>query len=138
MYTENFISAKELDYALKVGVTLNIGALETLETHRDKLRGKSIYVRINPKLGAGTSYHVITGGPKSKFGVYEDNIDEFIKVAKDNNIRIKGIHQHIGSNLKKKDEEVFLETLGYVASLLPKFEEVDVINIGGGLGVVYQ
>lgn len=95
-------------------------------------------MRINPKVGAGTSYHVITGGPKSKFGVYEDNIDEFIKVAKENNIHIKGVHQHIGSNLKKKDEEVFLDTLKYVASLLPKFEEIEVFNLGGGLGVAYQ
>lgn len=104
MYTENFISAKELQYALNAGVTLNIGALETLQAYKDKLKGQNIYVRINPKLGAGTSYHVITGGPKSKFGVYEDNIDEFIRIAKDNDIHIKGIHQHIGSNLKKKDQ----------------------------------
>ena len=59
-------------------------------------------------------------------------------MAKENDIHIKGIHQHIGSNLKKKDEEVFLETLKFVASLLPKFEEVETINIGGGLGVAYK
>jgi len=52
-----------------------------LITHKDKLKGKNIYMRINPKVGAGTSYHVITGGPKSKFGVYEDDIDKFISVA---------------------------------------------------------
>jgi len=39
------------------------------------LRGKRIFIRINPKVGAGTSHHVITGGPKSKFGIYEDKID---------------------------------------------------------------
>ena len=75
------------------------------------MKGKNIFVRINPKLGAGTSSHVITGGPKSKFGVYENDLDEFIKVAEENNIHIKGIHQHIGSNLKKHDEEVYLETI---------------------------
>ena len=138
MYTENFISSKEMDYAIKAGVTLNIGALDTLIQFKDKLKGKSIYVRINPKVGAGTSYHVITGGPKSKFGVYESDIDTFIGVAKENGIKIKGLHQHIGSNLKKHDEEVFLETLEYVASLLPKFEDVEVLNIGGGLGVSYK
>lgn len=58
---------------------------------------------MNPKLGAGTTYHVITGGPKSKFGIYEDKIDELIKVAKEYDIHIVGVHQHIGSNLKKKD-----------------------------------
>lgn len=95
-------------------------------------------MRINPKVGAGTSYHVITGGPKSKFGVYEDDIDKFISVAAQNDIHIVGLHQHIGSNLKKHDESLFLETLDYVASLLPKFSEVDTLNIGGGLGVAYK
>lgn len=95
-------------------------------------------MRINPKVGAGTSYHVITGGPKSKFGVYEDDIDEFIRIAQQNDIHIIGLHQHIGSNLKKHDEEVFLETLEYVCSLLPKFSEVSALNIGGGLGVSYK
>jgi diaminopimelate decarboxylase len=138
MYTENFISSQELNYALSKGVTLNIGALDTLKQYKEQLKGKSIYVRINPKVGAGTSYHVITGGPKSKFGVYEDDIDQFIQLAKDNDIHIKGLHQHIGSNLKKHDEEVFLETLDYVASLLPKFSEASYLNIGGGLGVAYK
>lgn len=103
MYTENFISDKEMSYALSKGVTLNIGALDTLITHKEKLKGKSIFMRINPKIGAGTSYHVITGGPKSKFGVYEDDIEEFIKIASENDIHIIGLHQHIGSNLKKHD-----------------------------------
>jgi diaminopimelate decarboxylase len=30
MYTENFIAPEEIDYALNLGVTLNIGALHTL------------------------------------------------------------------------------------------------------------
>ena len=70
-----------MEYAIEKGVTLNIGALDTLKHYKDKLKGKSIFVRINPKVGAGPSYHVITGGPESKFGVYEDDLDEFIKVA---------------------------------------------------------
>jgi len=59
-----------MDYALDKGVILNIGALETLKHFKEKLKGKNIFVRINPKIGAGSSYHVITGGPKSKFGIY--------------------------------------------------------------------
>ena len=70
MYTENFISEKELDYAIEKGVLLNIGALDTLKHYKDKLKGMDIFVRINPKVGAGPSFHVITGGPESKFGVY--------------------------------------------------------------------
>ena len=53
---------------------MNIGAVDPLEFYKDKLRGQKIYIRINPKIGAGTSHHVITGGPKSKFGIYESDL----------------------------------------------------------------
>jgi hypothetical protein len=32
---------------------LNIGALETLNFFKNKLRGQQIFVRVNPKLGVG-------------------------------------------------------------------------------------
>ncbi len=53
LYTENFISEEEMDYAIKEGVILNVGALDTLKRFKDKLRGKEIFVRFNPNLGAG-------------------------------------------------------------------------------------
>lgn len=56
---------------------------------------------MNPKIGAGSSYHVITGGPKSKFGIYETDIQKAAEIAKANDIHVIGLHQHIGSNMKK-------------------------------------
>ena len=53
LYTENFISSEEIDYAMEKGVILNIGALSTLEEHGEKLRGKEVFIRINPDQGAG-------------------------------------------------------------------------------------
>lgn len=65
------------------------------------MRGKNIYLRVNPKIGAGSSYHVITGGPKSKFGIYETDLQKAAEIAKANDIHVIGLHQHIGSNMKK-------------------------------------
>lgn len=138
MYTENFIAPKELEYAIKTGVTLNIGALQTLERYREELKGQSIFLRINPKVGAGTSHHVVTGGPKSKFGIYEDDLLKVREVAKESGIRIVGLHQHIGSNMKRADAPVLLQTMRYAFELLHLFEDVREINIGGGLGVAYR
>lgn len=47
---------------------------------------------------------MITGGPKSKFGIYSTEINKVIEIAEENEIKIVGLHQHIGSNLKAKDE----------------------------------
>lgn len=138
MYTENFISEEEMNYALEKGVTLNIGALSTLQHFGERLKGKNIFIRINPELGAGSSYHVITGGPKSKFGIYHHDLEEVIKVAQQHDIHIVGLHQHIGSNMKKKDDATMLQAMQYTFDLVERFPEVSEVNIGGGLGVVYR
>jgi diaminopimelate decarboxylase len=48
------------------------------------------------------------------------------------------LHQHIGSNLKAKDEEVFLNTVKYIFELSQKFTDLKYINIGGGVGIQYK
>lgn len=138
MYTQNFISPEELNYALKIGVTLNIGALQTLRHFKDQLKGQNIFIRINPKIGAGSTHHVITGGPESKFGIYETDIKQVIKIVKENDIHIVGLHQHIGSNIKKNHEHIFLDTMRYTFDILHLFDQAKEINIGGGLGVAYK
>ena len=47
------MSERELEYALKSGVILNIGAYDTLQHFKEKLSGKEIFIRVNPHLGAG-------------------------------------------------------------------------------------
>lgn len=84
LYTENFISDEEISEAIKLGVTLNIGALQTLKHFALKLKGTSIFIRVNPDKGAGENYKVITGGPSSKFGICSKDFQEAIKVAKEN------------------------------------------------------
>ena len=54
---------------------LNIGALDTIKCFKEKLQGKEIFIRLNPDLGAGEHYKVITGGPQSKFGISPSDID---------------------------------------------------------------
>jgi diaminopimelate decarboxylase len=48
------------------------------------------------------------------------------------------LHQHIGSNLKAKDEEVFINTVKYILELSQKFTDLKYINIGGGVGIQYR
>ena len=74
------------------------------------MSGRSIFIRINPEIGAGENYNVITGGPKSKFGIYCTELDKVKNLADQNNIKIIGLHQHIGSNLKKNDKDIFIKT----------------------------
>lgn len=81
---------------------------------------------------------MITGGPHSKFGISSTEFDVTAKLAEEHNIKIIGLHQHIGSNLKAKDKEVFLQTTRFIFQAAKKFKDVKNINIGGGLGIKYK
>lgn len=48
LYTENFISEEEIDYALSNDICINVGAVDTLKHFGPKLRGKDVFIRINP------------------------------------------------------------------------------------------
>ena len=39
-----------MEFVLEKGVVLNIGALDTLNSFQDKLKGKEIFMRVNPDL----------------------------------------------------------------------------------------
>lgn len=59
-------------------------------------------------MGAGENDHVITGGPESKFGISSKDFETVLSIANSHQIKIIGLHQHIGSNLKKKDKGIFV------------------------------
>jgi diaminopimelate decarboxylase len=67
-----------------------------------------VFIRINPNKGAGEHYKMVTGGPESKFGISEDDLEEARMTAERYGIKIIGLHQHIGSNFKLKDKKVFM------------------------------
>ncbi len=54
---------------------MNIGSLSTLELYAKELKDREIMIRINPDLGAGEFYNIITGGPHSKFGIYAKDLE---------------------------------------------------------------
>jgi diaminopimelate decarboxylase len=97
--------------------------------------GSDILIRVNPDVGAGHHDHCITGGPSSKFGVYIHKVDEAKRIADKYNLKIRGIHSHIGSGILETD--VFMEA-NIVLEEARYFEDLDIIDIGGGLGIPYE
>ena len=59
-------------------------------------------------------------------------------MSEENNIKIVGLHQHIGSNLKLQDHHVFIETTKFILEKSKLFPHVKCVNIGGGIGVKYK
>ncbi|MEX2639152.1 MAG: diaminopimelate decarboxylase [Balneolales bacterium] len=135
-YTENNMTDAEMQGAIEAGVTLNIGSLSRLETFCKHPHSESCSIRINPDIGDGHHSKVITGNKDSKFGIRVDLLDECMALAKRHNVRITGLHAHIGSGIQRPENfKTAMEILIRAASQLP---DLEAINFGGGIPVPYR
>ncbi len=136
----------EISRALDVGIRcFNVESEAELHRINDiaATMGKSAPVsfRVNPDVDANTHPYISTGLKENKFGIaIDDAMDIFIKAASLDNVQITGIDCHIGSQLTTV--EPFVDALKRVFILIKKLKLADIelqhIDLGGGLGVVYQ
>jgi len=136
LFTGNNITDEEMDFAVEKGVLLNIDSLSRLEKFGKKYPGYEVCVRINPDVGAGHHDHCITGGPKSKFGIWYSEVEEIKRIAESHRLKIVGIHQNIGSQIL--EVEKFLIAMEVLLRVAPSFLDLEFIDFGGGLGVPYR
>lgn len=101
----------------------------------------NIALRINPNIDAHTHKYITTGLNENKFGINTDDIDAIlILLQKLKNVKLVGLHFHIGSQII--DYEVFKALCKRVNEIQKYFETnniiVEHINVGGGLGIDYE
>jgi diaminopimelate decarboxylase len=135
LYTGNSVTNEELKFAHERGLLINFDSVSQFRRFGEMFPGGMASLRINPDVGAGHHQHVITGGPDSKFGISLSELNEVRELALKNRIRVIGLHQHIGSGIL--DPDVFWLAMVPILQLAPEFEDLEFINLGGGLGVPY-
>ena len=136
LFTENSVSDDEMRYALSKGVLINVESLSQLERLGRMAPGTDISVRFNIYVGAGHHSHVITGGTESKFGIDWDRAQEVRSRAQESNLRVRGVHCHIGSGIL--DAGKFVDAVQNLLSTAATFEGLEFIDFGGGIGVPYR
>lgn len=102
----------------------------------------NVCVRINPNIDAHTFRYVTSGLNTNKFGVSESEFDEFVAMLRNcTNVRFRGIHFHIASQVIDM-KKVTVELCKRANAAADWFEsqglKVEMINLGGGLGVNYE
>lgn len=125
--------------------TFNVESLAELKVIDElaEREGKvaNIAVRLNPNVNAKTHHYITTGLEENKFGINYWELDKLFETLHQlKNIKLRGIHFHIGSQIN--DLSVFKTLCNRVNELQEKFKErgfeLDHINVGGGLGVNYD
>lgn len=137
----------ELELALELGcgniILDNQAEYQRLSRlcHKNK-QNIDVYIRVNPGIDVSTHDYIKTSKLDSKFGLNleDQSTHDFIEeVAKDEYIKLMGLHAHIGSQIFQT--EPFLENvsrlLEYYADFKKEGIEFTGVNIGGGFGVYY-
>ncbi|MBS4063661.1 MAG: diaminopimelate decarboxylase [Chitinophagaceae bacterium] len=137
LYTSNGIAFDEIEEAVAAGVHINIDSLSNLEKFGKKYgHNYPVGIRIRPNIMAGGNIKISTGHSKSKFGIPVEKIDELRRIVAANNIHIRTLHLHTGSEIKEVD--VFIKGMEVLFELMPHFPELEVLDLGGGFKVPYH
>lgn len=106
-----------------------------------KGRTVDIAIRVNPDIDAQTHKKISTGRRENKFGIDIDAAPGvFARAAALPNLRVRSIAVHIGSQLVSLAP--FAAAFAALADLAQRLRsagiEIDHLDLGGGLGIVYQ
>ncbi len=102
-----------------------------------------IILRVNPGIEAHTHEYIQTTKNDSKFGesIFSDSIYKIIeRILKSKNIRLKGFHCHIGSQIFEEESFYFevSEMLNFINSVKHQCGFITTeLNLGGGFGIYY-
>lgn len=137
---------KEINLALDLNIfCFNVESLPELEVINclaaKKGKTAQVALRINPNVDAHTHEYITTGLNENKFGFSMSHLECVLaKLEELKNIKLIGIHFHIGSQIE--DIQVFKSLCEKVNELQDLFEmneiSLDHINVGGGLGIDYE
>jgi diaminopimelate decarboxylase/aspartate kinase len=133
LFTPNFAARNEYAQAYAGGATVTLDNLHPLAHWGEDFRGREIIVRLDLGVGRGHHDKVKTGGAQSKFGLALGELDEFQQLAARHDVRIVGLHAHLGSGIL--DAAHWRDVYVQLASIGERMSRVRVLNIGGGLGV---
>ena len=135
-FTCGNITETELVSVAKRNIRTHLDSLRQVEIFGKRFPGRDISVRLNLGIGAGDHTHVITGGPDSKFGIDLALLDPLKALAKKYDLKINGLHQHIGSNIL--EVPMFLKAMDVLFKAAMQFKEIEHLDFGGGFGVPYR
>jgi diaminopimelate decarboxylase/aspartate kinase len=133
LFTPNFAPKAEYAWAFAQGVRVTIDNAYALSEWPQLLRGREIFVRVDTGVGRGHHTHVRTAGSRSKFGVPIAELGEFARQARAQAVRVLGLSAHVGSGIF--DVTSWQHTAHLLAGAAGAFDDVRVIDVGGGLGV---
>jgi len=139
-------TAHEIEEAIKLGILFfNVESypeLENIQRIARKLhKFPKVALRINPDVEPKTHKYITTGKLTNKFGIDFVTAKRIILLARAfSHIKISGLHIHIGSQITTSEPyvEAIKKVVKFIEVLKANNINIEYLNIGGGLGIIYD
>ena len=136
----------EIELALASDILMfNVESVQELELINQVAAEKStrarVALRVNPDVDPQTHPYISTGLKKNKFGIsIDDAFDVYVQAAAMKGIEVTGIDCHIGSQITavRPFVDALARVKAFVLRLREQGIEIRLIDLGGGLGIVYD
>jgi diaminopimelate decarboxylase len=139
-YTGTNVSDRDLDVILESGVHVNVDLLSQIRRYGRRAPGGTIGLRLNPRVSAarpesGISFY--SGDRPTKFGIYPEQLDEAVALAREYDLTIDTAHFHVSHHLLTDDLPAFDEAVGAATAMARRLIDsgcpIKEVNAGGGL-----
>ena len=145
-YTNTSVSDGDLDILARYPeLWINLDSISSIRRFGRRVRGagppRTIGLRVNPAVGVGYGDNQLlryAGPATTKFGIYREQFAEALAVAREEGLRVRGIHFHTGCGYLSEQLPLWGEILRSCRWFLDQLEEPLVVNLGGGLGVPHR
>lgn len=135
VYTADIFDRESLELVVEHDIHVNCGSIDMIDQLGAVVSNREITLRINPGFGHGHSQKTNTGGDSSKHGIWHEQLDECLKRAEKNSLRVTGLHMHIGSGA---DMEHLAQVCGAMEKVaLEAGPTITSISTGGGMPTPY-
>jgi diaminopimelate decarboxylase len=104
-------------------------------------RAAPVGFRVNPDVVAGGHAKISTGAAENKFGIaIGEAVEAYAQAAALPGLKVQGVAVHIGSQLTSLDplERAFTRVGELIRSLRAEGHNIEIADLGGGLGVPYD
>jgi len=138
-FTASSLSAQDLTILARYdGIFMDCDSLHAIHCWGRLKPQTSIGLRVNPALGIGRAANDklhYAGEQTTKFGIYREQFDQALAIARSYGLRVSKIHFHTGCGYLTPQLDQLERIIAHCLWFVDRAGQVERVNIGGGLGV---
>ena len=139
-YTGANVSGRDLDVIAPLALHINVDLLTQIDRLGRRCPGRAIGLRINPRAGVmrGHAQSLYSGAKPTKFGIYDEDLEEAVERAARHGLTIDTAHFHLANGMLDDELPAFDAALAAAELMVRRLAAagcpLEEVNVGGGLG----